>query len=187
MPAHAVTTPVGCPICERAGHASLYCRKDEAAYYRCRSCGLIFQYPLPARSSMITWANEEYTSGAYRDYVDARPMKIRHFEDRLADIGNRLRPGRLLDIGCSCGYFMEVAASRGFDVQGVEFSRSRHCGSGPNLRSRIFEGTLERCPSTACSTSSARSTSSSTCTIPRRSCDNVPVAEARGRPRHQHA
>lgn len=95
---------------------------------------------------MITWANEEYTSGAYRDYVDARPMKIRHFEDRLSEIGDRVRPGRLLDVGCSCGYFMEVAASRGFDVQGVEFSRSAIAAADANLRSRIFEGTLDEMP-----------------------------------------
>jgi 2-polyprenyl-3-methyl-5-hydroxy-6-metoxy-1,4-benzoquinol methylase len=147
MPAHPVTAaPPACPICETAAQASRYCRKDEASYYRCRSCGLIFQYPLPARSSMITWANEEYTSGAYRDYVDARPMKIRHFEDRLSEIGDRVRPGRLLDVGCSCGYFMEVAASRGFDVQGVEFSRSAIAAADANLRSRIFEGTLDEMP-----------------------------------------
>jgi 2-polyprenyl-3-methyl-5-hydroxy-6-metoxy-1,4-benzoquinol methylase len=95
---------------------------------------------------MITWANEEYTSGAYRDYVDARPMKIRHFEDRLSEIGDRVRPGRLLDVGCSCGYFMEVAASRGFDVQGVEFSRLAIAAADANLRSRIFEGTLDEMP-----------------------------------------
>jgi 2-polyprenyl-3-methyl-5-hydroxy-6-metoxy-1,4-benzoquinol methylase len=95
---------------------------------------------------MRTWANEEYTSGAYRDYVDARSMKIRHFEDRLADIGNRVRPGRLLDVGCSCGYFMEVAAAHGFDVQGVEFSSSAVAAATPGLRPRIFEGTLEDMP-----------------------------------------
>lgn len=147
MPAHAVTAPLPqCPICETGGRAIPYCLKDEAAYYRCRACGLIFQHPLPARSSMITWANEEYTSGAYREYVEARPMKIRHFEDRLADIGGRMKPGRLLDVGCSCGYFMEVAASRGFDVQGVEFSRSAIAAATPTLQPRIFEGTLEDMP-----------------------------------------
>jgi 2-polyprenyl-3-methyl-5-hydroxy-6-metoxy-1,4-benzoquinol methylase len=109
-------------------------------------CGLIFQHPLPARSSMMSWANDEYTSGAYRDYVEARPMKIRHFEDRLSDIGDRVRPGRLLDVGCSCGYFMEVAASRGFDVQGVEFSKSAIAAASATLRPRIFEGTLDEMP-----------------------------------------
>ena len=95
---------------------------------------------------MRDWADAEYTAGAYHDYVAARPMKIRHFEERLADIGDRLSPGRLLDIGCSCGYFLEVAASRGFDVQGVEFSRSAIAAASPAVRNRIFEGTLDSLP-----------------------------------------
>jgi 2-polyprenyl-3-methyl-5-hydroxy-6-metoxy-1,4-benzoquinol methylase len=96
---------------------------------------------------MAAWADEEYTSGAYHDYVAARPMKIRHFEERLSDIGDRVKPGRLLDVGCSCGYFLEVAASRGFAVQGIEFSRSAIAAADAKIRSQIFEGTLETMPS----------------------------------------
>jgi 2-polyprenyl-3-methyl-5-hydroxy-6-metoxy-1,4-benzoquinol methylase len=95
---------------------------------------------------MTAWADAEYTSGAYHDYVAARSMKIRHFEDRLGAIGDRVKPGRLLDVGCSCGYFLEVAASRGYDVQGVEFSRSAIAAADPGIRGRIFEGTLESLP-----------------------------------------
>ncbi len=73
-------------------------------------------------------------------------MKIRHFEDRLGDIGDRVKPGRLLDVGCSCGYFLEVAASRGFDVHGVEFSKSAIAAARPDVRDRIFQGTLENMP-----------------------------------------
>ena len=38
---------------------------------------------------MVDWADDAYASGAYRDYVEARPMKIRHFEDRMADTRQR--------------------------------------------------------------------------------------------------
>lgn len=95
---------------------------------------------------MSAWADTEYTSGAYHGYVAARAMKIRHFERRLDDIGTRVRPGRLLDVGCSCGYFLEVAASRGFDVRGVEFSRSAIAAASPSVRPHIFEGTVETMP-----------------------------------------
>jgi 2-polyprenyl-3-methyl-5-hydroxy-6-metoxy-1,4-benzoquinol methylase len=118
----------------------------EANYFICGACALIFQHPLPAGNSMVAWADEEYSSGAYRDYVAARTMKLRHFEDRLIDIGDRVKPGRLLDLGCSCGYFMEVAASRGFDVRGVEFSRNAIAAASPKVRDRIFEGTLANMP-----------------------------------------
>jgi SAM-dependent methyltransferase len=95
---------------------------------------------------MVEWADTEYASGAYRDYVESRPMKIRHFEDRLRDVGDRVTPGRLLDIGCSCGYFLEVAAARGFDVRGVEFSRNAIAAASAQIRPRIFEGALENLP-----------------------------------------
>jgi SAM-dependent methyltransferase len=123
-----------------------YCTKDRAQYRICGSCGLIFQHPLPTRSAMIEYADTQYASGAYRDYVDSRPMKIRHFEDRLADFGDRVTPGRLLDIGCSCGYFLEVAAAHGFDVRGIEFSPNAIAAAAPSIRSRIFEGSLENLP-----------------------------------------
>ncbi len=112
-----------CPIC-LAAQTAPYCQKQQAYYSICNSCGLTFQHPLPSSRSMSTWADAEYTSGAYHDYVAARPMKLRHFEQRLDDIGDVVRPGRLLDVGCSCGYFTEVAAMRGFDFHGVEFSSS---------------------------------------------------------------
>jgi len=95
---------------------------------------------------MVAWADEEYSSGAYRDYVGARTMKLRHFEDRLTYLGGRVKPGRLLDVGCSCGYFMEVAALRGFDVRGVEFSRNAIAAASPSVRDRIFEGRLADMP-----------------------------------------
>jgi 2-polyprenyl-3-methyl-5-hydroxy-6-metoxy-1,4-benzoquinol methylase len=98
---------------------------------------------------MVAWANTEYASGAYRDYVESRPMKIRHFEDRLADFGSRVAPGRLLDVGCSCGYFMEVAAARGFDAHGVEFSANAIAAARPDIQARIHEGSLDTLPDSA--------------------------------------
>jgi 2-polyprenyl-3-methyl-5-hydroxy-6-metoxy-1,4-benzoquinol methylase len=137
--------PPTCSFCvdSKADH---YCRLQQADYYICRRCGLIFQHPLPTRDSMVEWADDAYASGAYRDYVEARPMKIRHFEDRMADLGERVTPGRLLDIGCSCGYFMEVAAARGFEVHGVEFTPGAIAAASVAMRPRIFKGVLETMP-----------------------------------------
>ena len=139
------SVPPACPIC-LAVEPTHYCRKQQAHYFICRNCDLIFQHPLPTSQSMATWADAEYASGAYHDYVAARPMKLRHFEQRLDEIGDLVRSGRLLDVGCSCGYFLEVAGARGFDVHGVEFSRSAIAAARPDIQPRIFEGRLEDMP-----------------------------------------
>lgn len=141
--------PAAQPACIICGSQTQpYCRKDDAHYRLCNTCGLIFQHPIPSRSAMVAYADEAYASGVYRDYVESRPMKIRHFEDRLKDFFDRLKPGRLLDVGCSCGYFMEVAASHGFDVHGVEFSPNAIAAARLDIRARIVEGSLETLPDT---------------------------------------
>ncbi len=63
---------VACPVCLAGRTRRSYCRQ-EAHYFICGSCALIFQHPLPTGNSMVAWADEEYASGAYRDYVAARP------------------------------------------------------------------------------------------------------------------
>lgn len=132
-----------CPICA-SSEVGLYCQRDSAEYHLCSSCGVIYQSPLPSQASMIGYVEEEYQSGQYRDYVSSRAMKLQHFEARLRQLGDGVRPGRLLDVGCSCGYFLEVAAAAGFDVHGVEFSRSAIRAAAPSIQSRIVEGTLEQ-------------------------------------------
>jgi 2-polyprenyl-3-methyl-5-hydroxy-6-metoxy-1,4-benzoquinol methylase len=134
-----------CPICATTD-VRFYCRKDAADYHGCARCGLIYQSPLPTRASMVAYADAEYEAGAYREYVAARAMKIRHFEDRIDQLQGRIPRGRLLDVGCSCGYFMEVAASHGFDVRGVEFSKSAIAAASPGIRDRIVHGSLEDLP-----------------------------------------
>ena len=173
MSSHAPPAPVK-PTCVICGNrADDYCTKDSASYLICRGCGLIFQHPLPTRESMVAWADTEYASGAYRDYVESRPMKIRHFEDRLNDLGDTVKPGRLLDVGCSCGYFLEVAAGRGFDVYGVEFSSNAIALPGQTSGRASSKAASRTCPMTDCSTSSVPSISSSTFPTRGLSCEAV--------------
>ncbi len=82
-----------------------------------------------------------YTSGADSTYVDEEPGRRRTFRRALEDFD--CESGRLLDIGCNTGVFMEEARAAGFQVFGVEPSRFAveravndkgldvHCGAVP--------------------------------------------------------
>jgi 2-polyprenyl-3-methyl-5-hydroxy-6-metoxy-1,4-benzoquinol methylase len=137
--------PGTCKICGSSNLRPM-CTKERAHYHICRDCALIFQYPPPDGSAMQAYADEQYASGLYRDYVEARPMKLMHFRRRLESLQPLLQTGRLLDIGCSCGYFMEVAAERGYDVHGVEFSSTAISAAADTVRPRILQGMLEDMP-----------------------------------------
>ena len=125
-----------CTICGSTRVQRL-CRKDNAIYHHCQECGVIFQHPAPPPELMVSYADTEYEAGLYRDYVRAREMKLEHFQRRLEQLLSRVRRGRLLDIGCSCGYFMQVAAAAGFEVEGLEFSSAAIAAADASVRPRI--------------------------------------------------
>jgi len=130
-----------CRVCA-SGDVRLFCRKDAARYLKCRACGLIFLETLPARERMRDHADDLYETGVYSDYVEAKGLKLEHFRRRLAQFGDRHPHGRLLDIGCSCGYFLEVALENGYDAAGIEFSRAAIDAADPQVRRRITRGNV---------------------------------------------
>jgi 2-polyprenyl-3-methyl-5-hydroxy-6-metoxy-1,4-benzoquinol methylase len=126
-----------CRICESRA-VSLFCVKGPASYYLCRGCDTVFQHPIPTPEEMVNYADTQYREGVYRDYVAARDLKHEHFRHRLLEFGGRFPPpGRLLDLGCSCGYFLDVALESGYDAYGVEFSEEAIAAAWPATRQRI--------------------------------------------------
>lgn len=134
-----------CIICDY--DSSLYCSKEGATYFKCSSCGTIFQYPFPALQDMVDYANKEYKDGKYKKYLDADDLKYATFEYRLKKVleqfNTQKRLGaspRVLDVGCSNGRFIEVALRNELDAWGVEFSESAIAAASEDVRGRIYHG-----------------------------------------------
>jgi 2-polyprenyl-3-methyl-5-hydroxy-6-metoxy-1,4-benzoquinol methylase len=128
-----------CPITGEG--ASFYCRKPPADYYIAEHSGLIFVKDLPDVNEMVAYADNEYSNGLYKDYAQAAELKYATFERRIRLIENLgIRRGRLLDVGCACGFFLEAALTHGFDAWGVEFSREAVALSRSDIQSRITLG-----------------------------------------------
>ncbi|NLB56298.1 MAG: class I SAM-dependent methyltransferase [Lentisphaerae bacterium] len=105
---------------------------------RCENCGLAFTHPRP----------EEIASQYDEDYFGlyARRSKFRHrrMAGRLQNIETLVPPGRVLDIGCSLGYFLEVAAQFGWEPHGIDISKyaADFCTkSGFNVKAGTLEDT----------------------------------------------
>ncbi len=83
------------------------------AVLRCADCGLVF---LP-QSLAVT--------GVYHDGAD--PYYVEQAEERIVNAHRLLelvpRGGRLLDVGCACGFLLVAARDRGFEVHGIEASK----------------------------------------------------------------
>jgi len=85
---------------------------------RCTECGLVYVWPQPTREEL----EAVYSAGGYHAEVDEAERR-RYFARRLRQIEELApRRGRVLDVGCSKGCFLEVARDEGWDVAGVELN-----------------------------------------------------------------
>lgn len=94
---------------------------------RCQHCGFIYVYPLPSKECLMAfYQNPNYFCGAddhgYADYAAERSWIEQQASVRLELLETYCRPGRLLDVGCAAGYFLHVAQTRGWQVEGVEIA-----------------------------------------------------------------
>ena len=85
---------------------------------QCPQCTLVF-YQGDADASAL-YRQDYFTGQEYRDYRADRAIHRRNFRRRIRDL-RRLRPGgRLLELGCAYGFFLEAAAAHwavtGLDV-----------------------------------------------------------------------
>ena len=127
-----------CPICGVA--SKLAERVGGARYYGCPVCETLFQHPMPTIDEVRGYLDTEYASGVYNDYVAAANLKSLTFRTRAKAIANRVGTGRLLDVGASCGFFVDEALSAGFDAYGVELSSEALARAPEHLRTRLRLG-----------------------------------------------
>jgi 2-polyprenyl-3-methyl-5-hydroxy-6-metoxy-1,4-benzoquinol methylase len=85
---------------------------------QCKKCGLVYTNPRP-HSAEVARAYKNLADYEYAEQDSSRSMNANL---SLNTIKKYTREGKLLDLGCSTGYFLNVARIN-FDVKGVEPSK----------------------------------------------------------------
>jgi SAM-dependent methyltransferase len=102
----------------RAYACTSFGHRAHGPIWACASCGLLFQWPLPAAETLVA---------AYAAVED--PLYLAEKENRYATFSRAVRllgPARgrrLLDVGAYCGIFADVARGAGFHAEALELSR----------------------------------------------------------------
>jgi 2-polyprenyl-3-methyl-5-hydroxy-6-metoxy-1,4-benzoquinol methylase len=92
---------------------------------KCTVCGLAFvgNPPAPEELQQFYSLEGDYHSDLLDPNSPAFARQTRVANTHLNVLKKRASGGRLLDVGCSTGHFLEQARSAGFTVSGVEFSK----------------------------------------------------------------
>ena len=120
-----------------------------ATFVKCTSCGLVYQNPRPTLAEMTAHYPPDYES--YAPEPDAGNSSWLLRQEIRYGIAKRCRcvtrykhAGRLLDVGCATGFFLQGIRNIGnWEPYGVEINeRVAHIAQGHGLDVRI--GTLEQ-------------------------------------------
>lgn len=87
---------------------------------KCKNCGLVYVNPMPSQETLIGLYNDYHQRDGKDEFTWARLMES-NFKEASALL-NRMFPekGRLLDIGCGYGHFIEKMNGFGWASSGIE-------------------------------------------------------------------
>lgn len=126
----------------------LFMIKNGFAIHECTSCGLRQTDLKRPYSEFVT---EYYTKGyfsgdrhfnAYSGYLTDKPFIVKNMRKFLARILKHKKKGKLLDVGCATGFFVELALQHGFDAYGIDPSKFAVIEARKLVGNRIQLGTI---------------------------------------------
>lgn len=91
--------------------------------FRCPACRFLQTVPMPPLEIIQEEYGNEYMAYNQRDEKKTLIAAAKRLSTILKHCDNKRAPLKLLDVGCSTGWFLHYAQSQGFDVYGVELSQ----------------------------------------------------------------
>lgn len=146
---------IDCPLCGSSDNilAATVCDRllgldGQFAMVRCANCGLHYLDPQPTRVELARYYPASYDPFETRS-PDTLPLLQRlsinyGLRKRCQTIVRRQQRGKLLEIGCANGLFMNMMRQMGdWQVQGVEINRAAVQYARKQLGLNVFHGELE--------------------------------------------
>jgi SAM-dependent methyltransferase len=135
--------PVNCAFCGGADSdlvfavPSLRLRADGLHFElrRCKRCDLVFLSPRPTESEMAVLYQPKFYNSPNQKLI--RLVEGMILRERVSFVRQRLRPAKLLDVGCGDGSFFIGMSRVGFDVYGIEPYQAALPNIPESLRSRV--------------------------------------------------
>lgn len=139
---------VKCPVCEAVGFDPLF-TKQGFDFVRCTNCNLVYVNPRLLESATLAYYGDSADQQSMEDWMKVlaspanQAWQVPYFQEAVDILSQRISAkGKILDIGCSIGLFMEVAQKSGFECIGLEpepKSREYAVQRGLDVRPELFK------------------------------------------------
>ncbi len=154
MGAEASLEFVSCNLCG-LNSARAYLKLNGYTIVKCRRCGLIYQNPRLKEKKLHEIYDKNYyhnpvfkgkktTFFGYGEYLREKDDIRATFNLRLKWINRYAKKGKLLDIGCALGFFLELAREQGWKVEGLELADYAYSYTKKVLKIPVQKKTLEQ-------------------------------------------
>lgn len=115
---------IKCQLCEKDS-TSLIKKENHWSIVQCKNCGFVYVNPRP---------DEEHLRRCYQNYLPTEQDKLNSWRRMMSGVFLKsleilekcypIRSGRLLDIGCGHGFFLQMAREKGWKGSGIDISES---------------------------------------------------------------
>lgn len=118
---------MSCAICDSDSFAFLF-EKNACRIEKCLICGLVQVTDIASTQQVEQLYDVDFFERYYDD-LESNQKKQRYvylnFSNKLDQIEKRFKKkrGKILDVGCSFGFFLDVARQRGWGVEGIDVSK----------------------------------------------------------------
>ncbi len=108
---------------------------------KCTECGLVFRNPRPSYEKIKEYYKDDYSNIFLEEQTKSYRKGIFHhfLATSIKDKGE----GRLLDVGCGYGIFLNLAKDQGWEVYGIELSMDACQLARKNSGLNVFCGDLK--------------------------------------------
>ncbi|MFH1591766.1 MAG: class I SAM-dependent methyltransferase, partial [Candidatus Woesearchaeota archaeon] len=145
---------VKCNLCNSKDYRQLFSAGDSNltkqgmfSVVRCRDCGLVYMNPRLTKESMAqfypaTYYKLEKSESSYLSSILKDKCNIKEMIRSCHKIERLKEKGKILDVGCGRGDFLNYMRARGWETYGVESTEiaARHCREVQGLN--VFYGEL---------------------------------------------
>ena len=142
-----------CILCQD-DNTKIYQVVDNFTVVRCLNDGLIYVNPQPSEGEIRDFYKDAYLkkdngvkSGyGYRHYLDEGEI-LRKNSIRILEKVEGFGPdkGRILDVGCACGFLVKCAQKRNWEAFGVDIDQEAIQRGKEELGVNVFAGTANSC------------------------------------------